>query len=137
MADETEALRLTDEALDRALRICRAVAREDTAVAMVFAELGDLQLRAGLAGLLDRRLVAGPILDRAVRPDATRADAGTGRRRRHRARLVATLGGVEAARALSGDGPVRHPRYRLFAADVKKALAWERAEPATAGSASP
>ncbi len=68
MADETEALRLTDEALDRALRICRAVAREDTAVAMVFAELGDLQLRAGLAGLLDRRLVAGPILDRAVRP---------------------------------------------------------------------
>ena len=94
MADETEALRLTDDALDRALRICRAVAREDTAVAMVFAELGDVQLRAGLAGLLDRRLVAGPILDRAVRPtpreltpERVASDA--------MARLVATLGGVD------------------------------------------
>ena len=98
MADETEALRLTDEALDRALRICRAVARQDSAVAMVFAELGDLQLRAGLAGLLDRRLVAGPILDRAVRPtpreltpERLAADAVV--------RLVATLGGVEIGRA--------------------------------------
>ena len=100
MADETEALRLTDEALDRALRICRAVAREDTAVAMVFAELGDMQLRAGLAGLLDRRLVAGPILDRAVRPTpreltpervASRRDRAVGRdagRRRWRARAL-------------------------------------------------
>src|SRR5690606_27926870 len=37
MADETEALRLTDEALDRTLRICRAIAREDETVALVFA----------------------------------------------------------------------------------------------------
>ena len=123
MADETEALRLTDEALDRALRICRAVAREDPAVAMVFAELGDLQLRAGLAGLLDRRLVAGPILDRAVRPtpreltpERVAADAI--------ARLVATLGGVEGGLArFLATGPVRHPRYRLFAEDVRKAVA--------------
>ena len=122
MADETEALRLTDEALDRALRICRAVAREDTAVAMVFAELGDLQLRAGLAGLLDRRLVAGPILDRAVRPtprevtpERVAGDAA--------ARLVATLGGVDGGlERFLATGPVRHPRYRLFAADVRKAV---------------
>jgi ATP-dependent helicase/nuclease subunit A len=122
MADETEALRLTDEALDRALRICRAVARDDPAVAMVFAELGDLQLRAGLSGLLDRRLVAGPILDRAVRPtpreltpERVAADAI--------ARLVATLGGVEGGLArFLATGPVRHPRYRLFAEDVRKAV---------------
>ncbi len=121
MADETEALRLTDEALDRALRICRVVAREDTAVAMVFAELGDLQLRAGLSGLLDRRLVAGPILDRAVRPtprELTPERVGGDAIRR----LVATLGGVEGGlERFLATGPVRHPRYRLFAADVRKA----------------
>ena len=122
MADETEALRLTDDALDRALRICRAVAREDTAVAMVFAELGDMQLRAGLAGLLDRRLVAGPILDRAVRPtpreltpERVASDA--------MARLVATLGGVDGGlERFLATGPVRHPRYRLFAEDMRKAF---------------
>ena len=122
MADETEALRLTDDALDRALRICRAVAREDTAVAMVFAELGDLQLRAGLAGLLDRRLVAGPILDRAVRPtpreltpERVAGDAV--------ARAIATLGGVDGGlERFLATGPVRHPRYRLFAEDVRRAL---------------
>ena len=121
MADETEALRLTDEALDRALRICRVVARQDTAVAMVFAELGDLQLRAGLAGLLDRRLVTGPILDRAVRPtpreltpERIAADAVE--------RVLATLNGVDGGldRFLA-TGPVRHPRYRLFADDVRRA----------------
>ena len=122
MADETEALRLTDDALDRALRICRAVAREDTAVAMVFAELGDMQLRAGLAGLLDRRLVAGPILDRAVRPtpreltpERVASDA--------MARLVATLSGVDGGlERFLATGPVRHPRYRLFAEDIRKAI---------------
>ena len=121
MADETEALRLTDEALDRTLRICRAVAREDEAVALVFAELGDLQLRRGLAGLLDRRLVAGPILDRAVRPTPREL---TPRRVADDAlaRIAATLGGVDGGlpRFLA-TGPVRHPRYRLFAGDVRKA----------------
>ena len=128
MADETEALRLADEALDRALTICRAVAREDPAVALVFAELGDVQLRAGLAALLDRRLVAGPILDRAVRPtpreltpERVAADA--------RARFAATLGSVEGGlERFLLTGPVRHPRYRLFAADVLRAVA-PRGEP--------
>jgi ATP-dependent helicase/nuclease subunit A len=123
MADETESLRLTDEALDRALAICRAVAREDPAVALVFAELGDAQLRAGLAGLLDRRLVAGPILDRAVRPtpreltpERVAAEAAS--------RFAATFSGVNGGleRFLTS-GPVGHPRYRLFAADVLKAVA--------------
>jgi len=122
MADETEALRLTDEALDRALAICRGVAREDSAVALVFAELGDVQLRAGLAGLLDRRLVAGPILDRAVRPtprDLTPERVAADLRER----LAATLGGVAGGleRFLT-TGPVLHPRYRLFAADVLRAI---------------
>src|SRR5213075_1114590 len=34
MADETEVPRLVDEALDRSLRVCRAVARDDENVAL-------------------------------------------------------------------------------------------------------
>ena len=41
MADETEVPRLIDESLDRALRVCRGLAREDEHVALVFAQLGD------------------------------------------------------------------------------------------------
>jgi len=58
MADDTEVPRLIDESLDRALRICRAVAREDEQVALVFAQLGDRRARRGLAALLNRRVVA-------------------------------------------------------------------------------
>ena len=64
MADETEVPRLIDESLDRALRICRGVARDDEHVALVFAQLGDRRARAGLAALLNRRLVAPAVLSR-------------------------------------------------------------------------
>ena len=64
MADETEVPRLVDEALDRALRTCRSVAREDEHVALVFAQLGDRRARSGLANLLGRRIVAPGILGR-------------------------------------------------------------------------
>jgi ATP-dependent helicase/nuclease subunit A len=64
MADETEVPRLVDEALARALRSCRSVAPEDEHVALVFAQLGDRRARAGLAGLLGRRIVAPRILGR-------------------------------------------------------------------------
>ena len=64
VADETEVPRLMDEALDRALRICRGVARQDDQVALVFAQLGDRRARTGLAALLGRRLVAPALLAR-------------------------------------------------------------------------
>src|SRR5688572_610744 len=64
MADDTEVPRLIDESLDRALRICRGVAREDEHVALVFAQLGDRRARAGLAALLNRRVVAPAVLSR-------------------------------------------------------------------------
>ena len=64
MADDTEVPRLIDESLDRALRICRAVARDDEHVALVFAQLGDRRARAGLAVLLNRRIVAPAVLSR-------------------------------------------------------------------------
>ena len=64
MADDTEVLRLIDEGLDRALRVCRGIATTDPAVALLFAQLGEPKLRAGLAVLLDRRLVAHDALRR-------------------------------------------------------------------------
>ena len=64
MADDTEVPRLVDESLDRALRVCRAVAREDENVALVFAQLGNRRARAGLAALLHRRVVAPAVLER-------------------------------------------------------------------------
>jgi ATP-dependent exoDNAse (exonuclease V) beta subunit len=64
VADETEVPRLIDESLDRALRTCRSLAREDEHMALVFAQLGDRRARRGLAALLNRRLVAPAVLNR-------------------------------------------------------------------------
>src|SRR5262245_44881117 len=64
LADDTEAPRLVAEALDQSLRICRGIAKENDDVALVFAQLGERRLRAGLAQLLDRRLVAPQALRR-------------------------------------------------------------------------
>src|SRR5512138_2607867 len=64
IADETEVPRLIDESLDRALRICRALAREDEHVSLVFAQLGDRRGRAGLAALLNQRIAAPAALRR-------------------------------------------------------------------------
>ena len=62
VADDTELPRLIDEALDRTLRICRAAARDDDTVALVFSQLGERRVRSGLAILLHRRIVAPDIL---------------------------------------------------------------------------
>src|SRR5262245_35224781 len=78
MADDVEVPRLIEESLDRALRICRALAREDDAVALVFAQLSERRARRGLAALLQRRIVAPSVLDRFLargRRDLTVASA--------------------------------------------------------------
>ncbi|HEY7190627.1 MAG TPA: UvrD-helicase domain-containing protein, partial [Vicinamibacterales bacterium] len=64
VADETEVPRLVDESLDRALRICRSLARDDEHVALVFAQLGDRRARRGLAVLLNHRIAAPATLSR-------------------------------------------------------------------------
>ena len=56
----------------------RARARDDDDVALVFAQLGERRLRAGLAALLDRRLVA----PRVLRPLSAERAARSDRRRR-------------------------------------------------------
>jgi len=64
LADETEVPRLIDESLDRALRTCRGLARQDDNVALVFAQIGERRARRGLAALLNRRLVAPAVLSK-------------------------------------------------------------------------
>ena len=119
VADETEVPRLVDLAIDRTLRICLGLAARDADLALVLAQLGTAKARAGLAHLLQRRLVARGALDRfLVRwpRDLTITSAC--------ARAVTGL--QEACRALPGglesfvaSGPVAHPMFRLLAATLR------------------
>ena len=116
MADETESARLVDEALDRAMRICRAGAREDASIALVLASLGEFQLRKGLADLLDRRLVAGDALARAVRhlPDGGSAAQAV----RQLLQRIRTAFDADGGLDLFVRSGPRHPGFQLLAADL-------------------
>ena len=123
LADETEVPRLIDESLDQALRVCRAVAREDDDVALVFAQLGERRLRAGLGILVDRRLVAPAALRRYLDQgprDLTAAVAC----RRAAERLRALFGGVRGGlERFLADGPRKHPQFAMLAADIRQLCA--------------
>ena len=118
LADQTEVPRLVAESLDQALRVCRAVAREDEDVALVFAQLGERRLRAGLGALLDRRLVAASALRRFLErgPRDLTAPVACGRAA---TRLRETFGGVRGGvRVFLADGPRRHPQFAMLADDI-------------------
>ena len=118
LADETEIPRLIDEALDSALRIGRGIARDDADVSMVFVQLGERRLRAGLGALLDRRLVAGDILQRFLQSgprDLTPEVACTRAAVRLRVLLTTIPGGI---REFLEDGPLAHPHFAMLAFDL-------------------
>lgn len=118
MADETEVPRFVDESLDRSLRIFAALAKEDPDIALVIAQLGVSRTRAGLASLLDRRLVAWAALDRFLTrgPRDLTADAVC---RRAADGLLDILGRAPGGLAqFLADGPSLHPRYKLFLRQV-------------------
>jgi ATP-dependent helicase/nuclease subunit A len=120
MADETEVPRLIEEALDRSMRIFGALAREDRRVALVIAQLGASRTRAGLASLLDRRLVAWGALDRFLTrgPRDLKADVVC---TRAAAQLLDVLKGAPGGLArFIEDGPSHHPRYQLFVRQVQR-----------------
>jgi ATP-dependent helicase/nuclease subunit A len=120
LADDTEVPRIVDEALDRAFRVCRALARDDEDVALVFAQLGERRLRAGIAALLDRRLVAPQALRRYLAQgprDLTVEIACARAAGRLREQLLSVDGGLE--RFLE-DGPAAHPQFAMLAADVRE-----------------
>jgi ATP-dependent helicase/nuclease subunit A len=123
LADDTEAPRLIEEALDRALRISRSRAREDDEVALVFAQLGEVRLRAGLRALLGRRLVAPEVLRRFLMDgprDLTAARACENARERLTALFESVPGGLTA---FLNDGPIHHPSFTMLARDVTELCA--------------
>jgi len=123
LADETEVPRLVDEALDRALRTCRGLARQSEEIALAFAQLGERRVRAGLAVLLNRRIVA---------PAAVRAFLASGPRDLDTAaacrRLCCALHGV--FEAMPGGlehfletGPI-DPSFTLLIRDLQRLDSW-------------
>ena len=123
LADETQVPRLVGESLDQALRICRAVARDDDDVALVFAQLGERRLRSGIAALLDRRLVAPQALRRYLEngpPDLTAALAC----RRAVERLRGLFADVRPdLDVFLNEGPVRRPQFAMLADDIGRLVA--------------
>jgi ATP-dependent helicase/nuclease subunit A len=118
IADETEVPRLVENALDGALRVGRRLAAEDADVALLLATLGERRTRAGLAALLDRRLVVGG----AVRRFLSAADAPSPASALARVVLrVAQLlsPGAGDLEAFLRDGPWAHPGWPLIEADLR------------------
>jgi ATP-dependent helicase/nuclease subunit A len=123
LADSTEVPRLIAESLDQALRICRGVARDDEDVALVFAQLGERRLRAGIAALLDRRLVAPHALRRFLQKgprNLTAASACEASAARLRDIFNGVRGGLDA---FLQDGPLRHRQFAMLAADIRRLAA--------------
>ena len=134
LADETEVARLVEEALDHAIRICQKIASEDPDVALVFARLTGPRLRAGLAHLLERRLVAQAALARYLQrgPRDLTVEIAAARaadRMRDTLRSVPP-GGPGALQAFLADGPVQHARFRLLSSDLRALDLGEVTEPA-------
>jgi ATP-dependent helicase/nuclease subunit A len=128
LADETETPRLVGEALDRTLRIGRGLASRHAEMALLFADLGEIRLREGLARLIDRRLVTWDALGRFLRhrSHATVEEATAQLLARVRAAFSSAPGGLAA---VLGTGP-DHPGFRLFASDLRQLLAEPPPSPA-------
>jgi ATP-dependent helicase/nuclease subunit A len=128
LADQTEIPRLIGQALDRALRIGRHLARTDDDVAMVFIQLRERRLREGLAALVDRRLVATDVLRRFLKfgpRDLTPALAC----RQTAGRLADALTNVPGGlRRFLDEGPLGHPQFAMLAGDLSSLVSPARGE---------
>ena len=123
LADDTEVPRLIAESLDRSLRMCRFIAKDDDDVALVFAQLGERRLRTGLEALLGRRLVAPEALRRYLAKGPrglTAAIVCHQTADRIRRALSDAPGGPQA---LFADGPVHHAQFAMLAHDLQALIA--------------
>jgi ATP-dependent exoDNAse (exonuclease V) beta subunit len=119
LADETETPRLVEASLDSALRVGRALSLDDPDVALVFAELGEFQLRKGLTLLLDRRLVASDALNAFLRGREMHVDTACTRLLHAlRGGLTSLPGGV---RHFTATGPSA-PLFALLARDLDRVM---------------
>ena len=118
IADDTEVPRLVDESLDRALRICRGLAREDENVALVFAQLGDRRARRGLAALLNRRLVAPGVLKAYLETGPRDLDVALATRRAAAA-LLGVCDSMRGGLARFLDSGPPEPPFLLLARDLR------------------
>ena len=130
VADETEAARLAEDAIDRALARCRGVARHDPAMSLALTRVTPPRLRLALTHLIDRRLVVPAGLRRYIgrEPDLTPEQLTARAAARFRDALAAIPGGVPAFVA---EGPVGHPRFPLIGADLRAVARGEVGDPAT------
>jgi ATP-dependent helicase/nuclease subunit A len=128
LADETETPRLVDEALERTLRAGRGIAATQPEMALLFAQLGEYQLRQGLTRLLDRRAVAWSAINRFLqRADQTTIDDAVARFLAGlRSAFSSVSGGMDA---LLNTGP-DHADFALFARDLRELLAESAPSPA-------
>ena len=128
LADETETPRLVDEALERAMRVGRAAAVEQPEIALLFAQLGEYQLRHGLARLIDRRLVTWSALRRFLRgAEHLTIDEAVARLL---ARLREAFSSVPGGMAGVLDSGPSHPEFALFERDLRRLLADPAPSPA-------
>ena len=131
MADETEVPRLIQQALDRTLAVCGAVAQQDINVAMVLARLGAGRVRTGLAHLLERRLVAPAALHRFLASGPRGLTARTACAQAA-SRLAEVVDGVDGGLArFLADGPIEHPMFRMLASELPGLAALADREPET------
>jgi ATP-dependent helicase/nuclease subunit A len=122
VADETVMPRLVEEALDGALRAARRLSTSDADVAVLMAALGERQVRAGLGGLLDRRLSAGATIRRFL--GAPGGVTPTLAFARVAGRLQQALGSIDGGvEAFIADGPVGAEDSARLAADLRAAAA--------------
>ena len=129
LADETEVPRFVEESLDRSMRIFARLAESDEDIALVLAQLGSSRTRAGLASLLDRRIVAWDALNRFLArgpEDLTALSVCRRAAAALRSALDSVPGGLPRMLA---EGPSRHPRYQLLLREMSRLETIESARP--------
>lgn len=117
LADDTEIPRIVQQAAEHALAVGSSIARDDTNVAMLLAQLGPWRVRVALVHLLRRRLVVPDALHRylsgaplSLDADEVCRDAATA--------LADKLEATDALDRLLADGPVEGGRFSVIARDL-------------------
>jgi ATP-dependent helicase/nuclease subunit A len=130
LADETEVPRFVEESLDRSMRIFARLAKQDDDVSLVIAQLGSSRTRAGLASLLQRRLVARDALNRFLERAPIDLTADLVCRRAAAALKDALRTAPGGWRQMLADGPSGHPRYQLLLREAQRLEQIDAAGPA-------